>query len=300
MRRRSRCGTHSGPCATTGYAPRARCRRLAGRDAGEGALAAYLAIQQAFSALDRLEVRGRDSAGIHVFVHDHGLDLSDAAVQAPLASGRKTRHSSRVPSASSAACLSFVYKAAAEIGELGDNTRVLRAAVASDDSCDAPWAPRRRARGTRAHSMGERRHHLRAQRPSDQQRRARARGRRPVPRRRAQRRRRQPRRPPRRARLRIHAQITTDAKVIPALVSRHMAAGHDEVESFRRTVAAFDGSVAIAAMARQCPIRCCSPSAVAARACTSGSPTTRSSSPASPTAWSRRRSSTFVSTARRR
>ena len=33
------------------------------------------AIQQALSAIDRLEVRGRDSAGIHVFVHEHGLDL---------------------------------------------------------------------------------------------------------------------------------------------------------------------------------------------------------------------------------
>ena len=53
---------------------------LAGRDAGVGAVSAYLAIQQSLSAIDRLEVRGRDSAGIHVFVHDHGLDLDDPAV----------------------------------------------------------------------------------------------------------------------------------------------------------------------------------------------------------------------------
>ena len=32
-------------------------------------------IQQALSALDRLEVRGRDSAGLHLLVTDHGLDL---------------------------------------------------------------------------------------------------------------------------------------------------------------------------------------------------------------------------------
>ena len=57
---------------------------LAGRDAGEGPLDAYLAIQQALSALDRLEVRGRDSAGIHVFVRDHGLDLTDPSVQAAI------------------------------------------------------------------------------------------------------------------------------------------------------------------------------------------------------------------------
>ena len=53
--------------------------------------------------------------------------------------------------------------------------------------------------------------------------------------------------------LRIHSQITTDAKVIPALASRHIAAGHDEVESFRRTVAAFEGSVAIGAMSSSHP-----------------------------------------------
>src|SRR4029078_2386825 len=53
--------------------------------------------------------------------------------------------------------------------------------------------------------------------------------------------------------LRIPSQITTDAKVIPALVSRYMAAGHDEVESFRLTVAAFDGSVEIGAMSSASP-----------------------------------------------
>ena len=46
---------------------------------------------------------------------------------------------------------------------------------------------------------------------------------------------------------------TTDAKVIPALVGRHVAAGCDLVESFRRTVSAFEGSVAIGAMSAQAP-----------------------------------------------
>ena len=53
--------------------------------------------------------------------------------------------------------------------------------------------------------------------------------------------------------LRIPAPITTDAKVIPALVSRHVAAGHDAIESFRRTVASFEGSVAIAAASSDQP-----------------------------------------------
>ena len=52
---------------------------LAGPGAGDAALAAFTAVQVALSALDRLEVRGRDSAGLHLLVRDHGLDLSDDA-----------------------------------------------------------------------------------------------------------------------------------------------------------------------------------------------------------------------------
>src|SRR4051794_36065073 len=47
---------------------------LAGRDAGEAAVHGYLSIQQALSAIDRLEVRGRDSAGLHVFVWNHDIE----------------------------------------------------------------------------------------------------------------------------------------------------------------------------------------------------------------------------------
>ncbi len=45
--------------------------------------------------------------------------------------------------------------------------------------------------------------------------------------------------------LRIAAPITTDAKVIPTLVSRFLDTGVDHVEAFRRTVSSFEGSVAI-------------------------------------------------------
>ncbi len=41
------------------------------------AVDAYLSIQVALSALDRLEVRGRDSAGVHVLVRGHAFDLAD-------------------------------------------------------------------------------------------------------------------------------------------------------------------------------------------------------------------------------
>ena len=228
--------------------------KLAGRDAGEGALAAYLAIQQAFSALDRLEVRGRDSAGIHVFVHDHGLDLSHPAVQAAI------RERAQDPTFQSGSVrvvgdvLSFVYKAAAEIGELGDNTRVMRAAVAGDQllrrAVGAPSSRTSVLGHTRWASVGiisEPNAHpinsdelestggapyLVAALNGDVDNHADLRV---------------------EHRLRIHSQITTDAKVIPALVGRHLAAGHDEVESFRRTVSEFDGSVAIAAISSSTP-----------------------------------------------
>jgi glutamine---fructose-6-phosphate transaminase (isomerizing) len=44
--------------------------------AGAAALDAFWAIQCALSSLDRLEVRGRDSAGVHVLVSGHDLDLA--------------------------------------------------------------------------------------------------------------------------------------------------------------------------------------------------------------------------------
>src|SRR6185295_11661604 len=49
------------------------------------------------------------------------------------------------------------------------------------------------------------------------------------------------------------AEITTDAKVIPMLISRRLAGGAGPGEAFRRTVATFDGSVAIAASAAADP-----------------------------------------------
>ena len=90
-------------------------------------------IQQALTALDRLEVRGRDSAGLTVLVHGHGLDLAtprrSAWWRARSADPLFRSVAVRTPEGH----LSFVYKAAAEIGELGDNTRALRAAIAGDD-----------------------------------------------------------------------------------------------------------------------------------------------------------------------
>src|SRR3954454_19726436 len=100
---------------------------LAGTDVTPAAIEAFLSVQIALSAIDRLEVRGRDSAGLHLLVRDHGLDLDDPDVRATLAvRTRDPLFRSGSVRVAGAGTLSFVYKAAAEIGELGDNTRVLR------------------------------------------------------------------------------------------------------------------------------------------------------------------------------
>ncbi|MGH9126863.1 MAG: SIS domain-containing protein, partial [Acidimicrobiales bacterium] len=96
------------------------------------ALGGYWAIEVALSAIDRLEVRGRDSAGLHLLVSGHGLDLQRPEIQVLL--GARTRDPLFTSLAVRTPCghLSLVYKAAAEIGELGDNTRALRAAIIAD------------------------------------------------------------------------------------------------------------------------------------------------------------------------
>ena len=100
---------------------------------GAAALDAFHAVQITLSAIDRLEVRGRDSAGLHVVVTGHGLDLDDPTI-ARLVAQRCldplfTAGSVRTPEGH----LAFVYKTAAEIGELGDNTARLRAQIRTDD-----------------------------------------------------------------------------------------------------------------------------------------------------------------------
>jgi len=236
----------------------AAVRALAGPDAGRAAIEAFFSIQVALSSLDRLEVRGRDSAGLHVLVTGHGLDLDDLAVVAAVAPrvGDRLFRSGAMRVIGDA--LSFVYKAAAEIGELGDNGAALRAAIASDEllraALDSPDAEATVLGHTRWASVGiiseSNAHPLNSDEVAG------------------------PRRPyvtaalngdvdnyialREAAELALPAEVTTDAKIIPALIARAMTGqpGAPDVavgEAFLRTVATFDGSVAIAASAADTP-----------------------------------------------
>ena len=237
---------------------------LAGRGPiGRAALSAYYSIQVTLSALDRLEVRGRDSAGLHVLVTGHSLDLADPDVARliaargfdPLFAARSVRVADGQ--------LGFVYKTAAEIGELGDNTARIRAQIRDDDllrlalrsdSAEAAvlahtrWASVGIISEPNAHPLNQEEligagvrdlavdhgPYVTAALNGDVDNYADLKA---------------------LEGLRLPAEITTDAKVIPALVSRRLAAHAELAEAFRATVASFEGSVAIGAQAATEPGR---------------------------------------------
>ena len=219
-----------------------------------GAVAAFSALQVALGSLDRLEVRGRDSAGLGVFVT--GIDVDHPLVRAALQQRDHelfTNRSVRVGNG----VLQLVYKHAAEIGELGDNVRALRSAMTDDELLQ--WALRQSGAEAmvlahtrwasigiisepNAHPLNEQelgvthRHAVLAVLNGDVDNHEELK---------------------RRHNLAIADEITTDTKVIPALVSRELELGTELAEAFRRTVATFEGSVAIAAAAASDAHRMC-------------------------------------------
>src|SRR2546423_1181009 len=92
-----------------------------GHGRGRAAIEAFTSVQLALAGIDRLEVRGRDSAGIHLLVTGHELDLDDADVRSLLADRAGDPLFTSMAVETPDGHLSFVYKAAAEIGELGGN-----------------------------------------------------------------------------------------------------------------------------------------------------------------------------------
>ncbi len=228
---------------------------LAGSEPNWGGVEGYTSIQQALAAIDRLEVRGRDSAGLYVLVREHELDLDSPTVtrllQQRTADPLFRTGTVRVPHGH----LAFVYKAAAEIGELGDNTRVLRDAIRADELLRLALSGERANAVVLGHTrwasvgiISQANAHpvdsleagddvgpfVVAALNGDVDNFADLKS---------------------AAGLDIADEIGTDAKVIPTLVSRRLAAGDDLATAFRNSVASFEGSTAVGAAASVHPER---------------------------------------------
>ncbi len=227
-------------------------RELARGSRSLSALRAFHAIEIALSGIDRLEVRGRDSAGVHIMVTRHGLNLDDPALLADIATrNHDVSFTDMAVRIAENGVLCFVYKAAAEIGDLGDNTRHIRSAIVADDLLHRVLSASTAEVSVLAHTrwasvgmISEPNAH-----PVNHEERSRREG------------------PYAAAALNgdidnyadlaaldgveFPAGITTDAKVIPALFSRRVVdaahtSGVDASDVFRNVVASFEGSIAIA------------------------------------------------------
>jgi len=223
-------------------------RTLAGGDLPhQRSAAAFSSLQTALTALDRIEVRGRDSAGLSVIVS--GIDVDSPELRNMF----EARQADPLFQSGAVRCtdssLNFAYKHAAEIGELGDNVAALRHEVMADallqTALRMPDAEALVLAHTRWASVGiisqANAHPLNHEETGG------------------------PETPyvigalngdvdnhhdlVRQHHLALHDAITTDAKVIPALVSRQMRAGDALSEAFLHTVTSFEGSVAIGAAA---------------------------------------------------
>ncbi len=113
------------------------------------ALTLFKRINAVLNSIDRLEVRGRDSAGISVFftlTKDEFENFRKGLLGAGLSDGLKTRTNHLVLSNNSISIndtieektrdhlvsISFAYKFAAEIGALGDNIAFIRSQIKND------------------------------------------------------------------------------------------------------------------------------------------------------------------------
>lgn len=227
------------------------------------------------NGIDRLEVRGRDSAGVAVHVYFPGPEvlsrfcadatrargLAGREALADFVSGAVRRVVSGAGRSASPDCLLFVYKVASEVGEMGENVAALRAQIRGDrlfhDALNVAGVRTQALAHTRWASNGivsEANCH-----PLDNGREG-------------------PdgssvvpsvsvisvlngdidnyqsvKKELAREGWRIPAAITTDAKVISLRIERNVARGMSFEEAFRHAVTSFDGSMAIAVQSSLCP-----------------------------------------------
>ncbi len=211
------------------------------------------------NSIDRLEVRGRDSAGISlIFVLDKAefenfretLDKANFMEQWKERSERDVllNMGIGIHAAENRVSISFTYKVAAEIGSLGDNIRFLRRQIKSDVIlqaivnfthrnhtvlCHTRWASVGAISEANCHPVdndgGDDRLgmiHVCLNGDIDNYLELKAQY--------------------ERSGKTIHKEVTTDTKIIPLQVEKYVREGHDILEAFRRSLNDFEGSHAIA------------------------------------------------------